>query len=132
MTQRNQVDLQEEEGFNTASGMRSHVTGREYHIKQSPAWFQYRKRYEITCDTTSLHWQLSWRKFQYRKRYEITCDVYLFVGKSCRFMFQYRKRYEITCDSRSRKDSSAMSRRFNTASGMRSHVTTKRHSGMIS
>ena len=62
--------------------------------------------------------------FQYRKRYEITCDVYLFVGKSCRFMFQYRKRYEITCDSRSRKDSSAMSRRFNTASGMRSHVTT--------
>ena len=40
------------------------------------------------------------RKFQYRKRYEVTCDfcagnfLNLFL-----FPFQYRKRYEVTCDS---------------------------------
>ena len=39
-------------------------------------------------------------KFQYRKRYEATCDTKADVkqfAKDC--MFQYRKRYEVTCDS---------------------------------
>ena len=39
--------------FNTASGMRSHVTSN---ASSRTAWnsaFQYRKRYEITCDSVS-------------------------------------------------------------------------------
>ena len=61
--------------------------------------FQYRKRYEVTCDRTQnslrrlTHWRFNtasgmrshatrtsiatWKataKFQYRKRYEVTCD----------------------------------------------------------
>ena len=40
-------------GFNTASGMRSHVTGN-VDVGQVTVWqFQYRKRYEITCDSVS-------------------------------------------------------------------------------
>ena len=38
-------------------------------------------------------------EFQYRKRYEITCDdpcIELLVELG--YVFQYRKRYEITCD----------------------------------
>ena len=38
-------------------------------------------------------------------------------------MFQYRKRYEITCDQWSTCIIRRMSVSFNTASGMRSHVT---------
>ena len=37
--------------------------------------FQYRKRYEITCDDhdqNAVNREREW--FQYRKRYEITCD----------------------------------------------------------
>ena len=84
----------------------------------------------MTKELEALKYRVA--EFQYRKRYEITCDFRMIKREMDEFKFQYRKRYEITCDSRSRKDSSAMSRRFNTASGMRSHVTTKRHSGMIS
>ena len=36
--------------------------------------------------------------FQYRKRYEVTCDLewHSLIGSD--FRFQYRKRYEVTCD----------------------------------
>ena len=60
--------------------------------------------------------------FQYRKRYEVTCDQNLFTQGNKEFTFQYRKRYEVTCDLPERSyQASHMS--FNTASGMRSHVT---------
>ena len=39
-------------GFNTASGMRSHVTQHMISLMSTPTVFQYRKRYEITCDVT--------------------------------------------------------------------------------
>ena len=40
------------------------------------AAFQYRKRYEVTCDeTTSTSKEENEMLFQYRKRYEVTCDV---------------------------------------------------------
>ena len=62
-------------------------------------------------------------KFQYRKRYEVTCDVFLHTVVS-EFLrkFQYRKRYEVTCDVLG-DGLPRGHRRFNTASGMRSHVT---------
>ena len=48
----------------------------------SRIWFQYRKRYEITCDYGKCNYeeQLE-RGFQYRKRYEITCDYELLREK---------------------------------------------------
>ena len=62
--------------------------------------FQYRKRYEITCDDEFAGTvRVEPAEFQYRKRYEITCDC---AEESTRvkniIKFQYRKRYEITCD----------------------------------
>ena len=61
--------------------------------------FQYRKRYEITCDKKSVIISVFLLKFQYRKRYEITCDELVEDGTIHMTMeFQYRKRYEITCD----------------------------------
>ena len=44
----------------------------------------------------------SW--FQYRKRYEVTCDIALAVVALYGILFQYRKRYEVTCDSKTRLD----------------------------
>ena len=88
-------------GFNTASGMRSHVTPEE------------------TQDDGGYI-----RGFQYRKRYEVTCDNRTAGKKSNKFhRFQYRKRYEVTCDSRKRLALLFRRVSFNTASGMRSHVT---------
>ena len=87
--------------FNTASGMRSHVT-----------WVLIRRR-------------LSKKRFQYRKRYEITCDAELEDGMEITLKFQYRKRYEITCDFPPPCEQGIRSRGFNTASGMRSHVTCR-------
>ena len=61
--------------FNTASGMRSHATFFNKLRELNVETFQYRKRYEVTCDL-----KYSWRllqlfcSFQYRKRYEVTCD----------------------------------------------------------
>ena len=46
-------------------------------------------------------------KFQYRKRYEITCDFRLLGVLRQELEFQYRKRYEITCDKKSFMDSVA-------------------------
>ena len=60
--------------------------------------FQYRKRYEITCDIAVIERYYRLFKFQYRKRYEITCDATRFARLLAIDMFQYRKRYEITCD----------------------------------
>ena len=38
--------------------------------------FQYRKRYEVTCDRLKARTAYSlFFKFQYRKRYEVTCDM---------------------------------------------------------
>ena len=39
--------------------------------------FQYRKRYEVTCDRISGYHNMSFfTSFQYRKRYEVTCDEF--------------------------------------------------------
>ena len=55
--------------------MRSHVTNEVNSPAVNFDLFQYRKRYEITCDQTTKDLSgLSLRGFQYRKRYEITCD----------------------------------------------------------
>ena len=135
-------------GFNTASGMRSHVTCRSASRSPANTTFQYRKRYEITCDSIvpplpndisqvsipQAVWDHMWLlltlstrylslSFQYRKRYEITCDYrlgWIVAGDS---WFQYRKRYEITCDEISSHSYTQSLISFNTASGMRSHVT---------
>ena len=48
-TQRDDVNV----GFNTASGMRSHVTRRLKRDIEDIASFQYRKRYEVTCDSNT-------------------------------------------------------------------------------
>ena len=61
-------------GFNTASGMRSHVTTPPSRNSTSSAMFQYRKRYEVTCDEGSTTTDTPTFEFQYRKRYEVTCD----------------------------------------------------------
>ena len=62
--------------------------------------FQYRKRYEITCDAKNDEPDCgAVEAFQYRKRYEITCDFKWHNFRSIPMKeFQYRKRYEITCD----------------------------------
>ena len=110
--------------FNTASGMRSHVTIMDEANKKFNWMFQYRKRYEVTCDMIPKSLVSSGNLFQYRKRYEVTCDINstLRIGKRCWSfntasgmrshvtayvvatetdvaMFQYRKRYEVTCDA---------------------------------
>ena len=85
--------------------MRSHVTytNRDEDCTAIDA-FQYRKRYEITCDGLRVGVSRGHIAFQYRKRYEITCDLAWGkdVPKNLRG-FQYRKRYEITCDLYSEK-----------------------------
>ena len=63
-------------------------------------------------------------RFQYRKRYEVTCDVRIDGSNPVNyFAFQYRKRYEVTCDVLALAFLTAVLLGFNTASGMRSHVT---------
>ena len=53
MTWVDYVDSDDLWRFNTASGMRSHVTGLVSSAKvKDDVLFQYRKRYEITCDQT--------------------------------------------------------------------------------
>ena len=110
--------------------------------------FQYRKRYEVTCDEEDGVTYFHTEGFQYRKRYEVTCDslgLYLPCTNERCFntasgmrshatleqqrrqaitgTFQYRKRYEVTCDVKPRRLRSHHLPRFNTASGMRSHAT---------
>ena len=114
--------------FNTASGMRSHVTSvKPCALTASAVAFQYRKRYEVTCDVyvfTEEDFEVG--GFQYRKRYEVTCDKAA-ACENPRFpAFQYRKRYEVTCDVCDVTIVEVAPPRFNTASGMRSHVTSRR------
>ena len=87
-------------GFNTASGMRSHVTAFIRIEWNDHNKFQYRKRYEVTCDYVMFDTGIDvYQKFQYRKRYEVTCDVGRWQdGSAALRAFQYRKRYEVTCD----------------------------------
>ena len=133
--------------FNTASGMRTHVTRGYRAALQGKAGFQYRKRYEDTCDSLrtrrrGVSWTFQYRKryedtcdkkikdmyrkyftFQYRKRYEDTCDKGMRSSPIFPTLFQYRKRYEDTCDKRKLGLMKLLIVSFNTASGMRTHVT---------
>ena len=44
-------------------------------------------------------------RFQYRKRYEVTCDIFIKRRKkSMAAPFQYRKRYEVTCDFKHKEE----------------------------
>ena len=85
--------------FNTASGMRSHVTLR-FTIEDGARWNSFNTASGMRSHVTTLRilQRISILLFQYRKRYEITCDGK--EGKEVAFftLFQYRKRYEITCD----------------------------------
>ena len=54
--------------------MRSHATKRVVHDSAMAMEFQYRKRYEVTCDITANGVLVIDDGFQYRKRYEVTCD----------------------------------------------------------
>ena len=87
--------------------------------------FQYRKRYEVTCDIEELAGKELELLFQYRKRYEVTCDYIACNIPLSSYWFQYRKRYEVTCDNDRYDWHADESRGSNTASGMRSHVTGK-------
>ena len=56
--------------------MRSHVTPVPLATNAPPVKFQYRKRYEVTCDSKNKKRNMKRElKFQYRKRYEVTCDL---------------------------------------------------------
>ena len=68
-------------------------------MTRNSSGFQYRKRYEVTCDIRGgQHERRSFKRFQYRKRYEVTCDIVNGIAHHRRTRFQYRKRYEVTCD----------------------------------
>ena len=54
--------------------MRSHATGCRAKIESDTTLFQYRKRYEVTCDEVDNTAVDPKGEFQYRKRYEVTCD----------------------------------------------------------
>ena len=55
--------------------MRSHVTSMEVTTREKLVPFQYRKRYEVTCDFVKVDGKIVCMRFQYRKRYEVTCDA---------------------------------------------------------
>ena len=137
--------------FNTASGMRSHVTAEPLQPTKADIAFQYRKRYEVTCDIKIADEERAAALFQYRKRYEVTCDSRPrnprsgtnccfntasgmrshatpsgFMATYASMEFQYRKRYEVTCDVRVYPVLRFLPVCFNTASGMRSHATSFR------
>ena len=85
--------------FNTASGMRSHVTYRARIVEQSSEAFQYRKRYEITCDLTGEYEQTpSFFGFNTASGMRSHVTAVCLDISVVRLAFQYRKRYEITCD----------------------------------
>ena len=55
--------------------MRSHATAEQAANLEFVKRFQYRKRYEVTCDDTApYNPPVEMLVFQYRKRYEVTCD----------------------------------------------------------
>ena len=75
----------------------------------------------MTCLAISI--RALFIRFQYRKRYEVTCDVEVPPTALPDLLFQYRKRYEVTCDEEVFVCEKSDVKGFNTASGMRSHVT---------
>ena len=104
--------------------MRSHATAIKEEAARRIARFQYRKRYEVTCDPArqTTKQQLGW-SFQYRKRYEVTCDLGAsseIADKIGRFNTASGMRSHATMGWRVGKTSLPS---FNTASGMRSHAT---------
>ena len=103
--------------------MRSHATKTGRGNVAPVTMFQYRKRYEVTCDDLDADVEWADVVFQYRKRYEVTCDVALLVVLQIVLEFQYRKRYEVTCDHTALIENFIQHVGFNTASGMRSHAT---------
>ena len=113
--------------FNTASGMRSHVTKFHFVRHRTMLKFQYRKRYEITCDYNSGNEECPAIEFQYRKRYEITCDGSRAVCSAVQpgsFNTASGMRSHVTQHVLLLQ---VLPGRFNTASGMRSHVTRTLH-----
>ena len=104
--------------------MRSHVTIISYMEYHCIYLFQYRKRYEVTCDSNRLSFvtlnrfvsipQAVWGHMWLIRNH----SIYIFAME-----FQYRKRYEVTCDFRFDVNVEVPPTGFNTASGMRSHVT---------
>ena len=87
-------------GFNTASGMRSHVT-RKFNDKRSLGKaFQYRKRYEVTCDYSTIYGdgRFLWG-FNTVSGMRSHVTKKNFAEIEIRNTFQYRKRYEVTCDT---------------------------------
>ena len=85
--------------------------------------FQYRKRYEVTCDKVA---KKGWKRVI---RFNTASGMRSHVTfrdawyMAFLFSFQYRKRYEVTCDSVALVAIVRIVMRFNTASGMRSHVS---------
>ena len=122
------VTAETQQRFNTASGMRSHVTTVDSETTTVRHMFQYRKRYEVTCDVeqavipgdvpTGFNTASGMRSHVTFWR---TANIGSFMG------FQYRKRYEVTCDRLLVLSLLRLLRSFNTASGMRSHVTPDYH-----
>ena len=75
------------------------MTSKKINWKRVMELFQYRKRYEVTCDASKREKKECKRLwFQYRKRYEVTCDFNPTKYSMEKALFQYRKRYEVTCD----------------------------------
>ena len=104
--------------------MRSHVTCIGC-SKSRISWvFQYRKRYEITCDTCISHDKICNKCVSIPQAVwdHMWLQKILHMATPAR-VFQYRKRYEITCDKAITKAKGQLNTSFNTASGMRSHVT---------
>ena len=123
---RGRVDRNSTKGcFNTASGMRSHVTSHPLHVPAGLIGFNTASgmRSHVTRkfnDKRSLG-----KAFQYRKRYEVTCDYSTIYGDG-RFLWGFNTasgmRSHVTAYEFLRK---TVSHCFNTASGMRSHVTAR-------
>ena len=88
--------------------------------------FQYRKRYEITCDNAKK--AASIESFSVSIPQAVWDHMWLshMIDAILDDKFQYRKRYEITCDHEAHQRNQDPQGRFNTASGMRSHVTLGR------
>ena len=117
--------------------MRSHVTRRLPFLPAKIFWFQYRKRYEVTCDLEKHFpnnvgffvsipqavWGHMWPAVIClepiaSKGFNTASGMRSHVTSTWRFSstrglsFQYRKRYEVTCDKSNRihvKDSSKVS-----------------------
>ena len=107
-------------GFNTASGMRSIAMVQAKEAAYMAAEFQYRKRYEVYCNSATNTARYAAKVFQYRKRYEVYCNDSVFVRGTLKPQFQYRKRYEVYCNTKSCDINNTNLICFNTASGMRS------------